>query len=228
MQAVILAAGAGKRLQPLTNDIPKPMVVVSGKPILERTFNILPDEIEEVIMVVGYKKEKIIEHFGSEFGHIKIRYVEQAKPRGTYDALECAKPLLKGGFFLMLHGDELYHPYDLQRCVDSDQPAVLTVETSHPERYGICTTDENDYLLDIQEKPKNPKSNLAITGAYLLNSDIFATAKSESNVIKGEYVLAEQISRWAASTKIKILKATFWYTVSYPEDVHIADKFLGM
>ena len=161
-------------------------------------------------------------------GHIKVQYVEQAKPRGTYDALECAKPLLKEGFFLFLHGDELYHPYDLQRCVNSDQPTVLTVETEHPERYGICTIDENEYLLEVQEKPENPKSNLAITGAYLLNSDIFAISKSESNAIKGEYVLAEQISKWAADTKIKVIKATFWYTVSYPEDVHIADKFLGM
>ncbi|MDD5710653.1 MAG: sugar phosphate nucleotidyltransferase [Candidatus Colwellbacteria bacterium] len=228
MQAVILAAGAGKRLRPLTNDIPKPMVVVSGKPILERTLEILPDEIEEAIMVVGYKKEKIIEYFGGQFGHVRIRYVEQAEPKGTYDALECAKPLLNGGFFLFLHGDELYHPYDLQRCVESNQPTVLTVETGHPERYGICTVDQNEYLLGVQEKPADPKSNLAITGAYLLNSDIFEMSKSESSATKGEYVLAEQIGRWAARTKIKVMRATFWYTVSYPEDVHIADKFLGM
>jgi NDP-sugar pyrophosphorylase family protein len=228
MQAVILAAGAGKRLRPLTNDIPKPMVRVSGKPILERTLDILPDNVGEVIMVVGYKKEKIIEYFGNEFKHIKIQYVEQTEPRGTYDALECAKPFLEDDFFLLLHGDELYHPYDLQKCVSSNQPTVLAVETGHPERYGICTVDEEDYLLDIQEKPENPRSNLAVIGAYLLSPNIFKIPKSESGVIKGEYVLAEQISRWAINEKIKVMKATFWYTVSYPEDVHIADKFLGM
>ena len=72
MQAVILAAGVGKRLKPLTDDLPKPMVRVNGRPILEYTLSILPKEIDEVILIVGYLKEKIIEYFGDSFKGVPI------------------------------------------------------------------------------------------------------------------------------------------------------------
>ncbi|MBU2101537.1 nucleotidyltransferase family protein [Patescibacteria group bacterium] len=228
MQAVILAAGAGTRLRPFTDNLPKPMVSVSGKPILERTLDILPDEIDEVILVVGYKKEKIIEHFGDEHRRIKIKYAEQKEQKGTYDALLSAEPFLKKGFFLLLQGDELYHPYDLKRCIDSEEPAALVIETEHPERFGICIPDENDYVVEIIEKPTDAPGNLASIGAFLLHTDLFKTPKFVSESILGEYVLAEHIGKWVRETKMKLIKATFWYTISSHEDVYIADKFLGM
>ncbi|PIR97877.1 MAG: UTP--glucose-1-phosphate uridylyltransferase [Candidatus Colwellbacteria bacterium CG10_big_fil_rev_8_21_14_0_10_42_22] len=228
MQAVILAAGEGSRLRPFTDNLPKPMVNVSGKPILERTLDILPDEIEEVVLIVGYKKEKIIEHFGDEYRRIKITYAEQKERKGTYDALLCAEPFLKKGFFLLLQGDELYHPFDLKRCVESEELAALVIETEHPERFGICIPDENDYVVKIIEKPTDAPGNLASIGAFLLHTDIFKMSKFASEAIPGEYVLAEHISKWVEEVKMKMIRATFWYTISSHEDVYIADKFLGM
>src|SRR3989344_6712776 len=110
MQAVILAAGVGKRLRPLTNDLPKPMVKVNGKPILEYTLSILPSVIDEAILVVGYQKEKIMKHFGDSFNGLPLKYVEQEAPMGMSHALNCARPFLRKGTFLVMVGDDLYHP----------------------------------------------------------------------------------------------------------------------
>ena len=226
MQAVILAAGKGTRLRPITNEIPKPMVKVSGKPLLERTFNILPDVIDEVIVVVGYKKEKIMDYFGDSFGNLKIKYAVQEEANGTARSLDKARPFLEEGPFIVMNADDLYHPYDLQRCAESDTPAALVAQTDHPQHYGICVVDDEGYLLNIIEKSDNPPTNLASTGAFLLNHGIFDIPQVQ--LPNGEYNLAEQIGNWASKEKIKVIKATFWYTISHPEDLYIADKFLSV
>ena len=85
---------------------------------------------------------------------------------------------------------------------------------------------EDGYLKSIVEKSDNPPSNLANIGVYLLSPGIFEVPKVQ--LPNGEYNLAEQIGAWAAREKIKVIKATFWYTISHPEDLYIADKFLSV
>src|SRR3989344_7915186 len=108
MQAVILAAGEGKRLRPLTLDRPKPMIELLGKPILEHTIENLPSAINELVIVVGYKSEKIKNHFGNNWKGRSIVYVEQnMPPTGTAHALFTARRALKPGRFLSLMGDNI-------------------------------------------------------------------------------------------------------------------------
>ncbi|MDP3953421.1 MAG: sugar phosphate nucleotidyltransferase [bacterium] len=226
MQAVILAAGVGKRLQPLTEDVPKPMVMVGDKPILEYTLSILPKVIDEVILVVGYKKEKIIDYFGDSFNGLPIRYIEQTVFNGTAGALDLARPALKGGAFLFLYGDDLYHPKDLEEVAASNEPVVLVKEVANPERFGVCLVDDGGYLLDVLEKPENPPSNLVNPGVYLLNQEIFDVPKVQ--LANGEYNLSSQIGLWAKERRIKTIKARFWHPIGYPEDVEAAYSLLNL
>jgi len=226
MQAVILAAGEGKRLRPLTNDLPKPMVRVNGKPILEYTLSILPEEISEVILVVGYQKEKIIKYFGNSFNGLPIKYVVQELPLGTAHALDIAKAEIKDGSFLFMHGDDLYHQDDLKTLIDLKSPAILAKESKHPERYGVCLIDHNGYLTGVLEKRIEPPSNLVNIGVYLLDQEIFDIPRVQ--LPNGEFNLAEQIGNWALERQIKVIRAKFWHPIGYPEDVEMADSLVTL
>jgi len=226
MQAVILAAGKGERLRPLTEDTPKPMVRVNGKPILEYTFSILPENIDEIILVVGYKKRKIIDYFGDSYNGIPIKYVEQKVLNGTAGALDLTRSELREGPFLFLYGDDLYHPDDLKDVVASDEPVILVKEVDKPENFGVCIIDDDGYLVDLVEKPKNPPSNLVNPGVYLLNDEIFDVDKFV--LPNGEYNLAAQIGLWAKQRKIKTAVARFWQPIGYVQDVEAGNKFLSL
>jgi len=224
MQAVILAAGEGTRLRPLTEHRPKPMVPIAGKPILEYTLGILPKAIDEIIIVTGYKGEKIREYFGDSFDGKAIIYVEQPERKGTADAIEKALPHLKGEYFMVVSGDDLYHPDDLEQCVIGTQQTILVKETEHPERFGICLVGKDDLLEGLVEKPKNPPSNLANVGVYVLHQDIFKTPKVIDE--KGEHVLAPKIGELAKIRPTKVIRAQFWHPVGYPEDIETGAKYL--
>ncbi len=224
MQAVILAAGEGRRLRPLTSDLPKPMIRVKGKPILEYTLEILPKVIEEVIIVVGYQKEKIIKYFGDSFNGIPIKYVEQATPLGTAHALDVARPKIKDGDFLFMSGDDLYRQDDLDALVKLESPVVLAKESSQPEKFGVCLVDHDGYLAGILEKRLDPPSHLVNIGVYLLNKEIFDIPRVQ--LPNGEFNLALQIGDWALKRKIKVIRAKFWHPIGYPEDVEVADSLV--
>jgi len=227
MQAVILAAGEGRRLRPLTDDRPKPMICVGGKPILHYTLDLLPSEIDEVILVVGYKKEKIEEYFGNEWGGRKIIYVDQPEQKGTGEALERARPFLRDGLFMLGFADDLFNPLDLQDCVRDGGMTILVKEAEHPERMGICLVDENGFLQGLIEKPEVPPSNLANTGVCcVLGHEIFDIPKVFDQ--KNEHVIAPQIGDLAKQIPVKIIKARFWHPIGYPEDIENAEQYMNI
>ncbi|MEY4602413.1 MAG: hypothetical protein RL292_354, partial [Candidatus Parcubacteria bacterium] len=115
MKAIILAAGKGNRLKPLTDTTPKPLIAINNIPIIDRLFNSLPDEIDEVIIVVEHLKEKIKEHVGDFFYSKKVFYADQIDMKGTFGALLSAKDLLSTGErFLIVNGDDIYTKEELQ------------------------------------------------------------------------------------------------------------------
>src|SRR3989338_7630405 len=107
MKAIILAAGRGARLRPLTDNVPKPLVAVKGRPILDYVFDVLPDQITEVIVVVKYRAEQIKEYLGKEYRGRKVHYVN-SRDEGTAYSFLAARDLIESGErFLLLYGDEL-------------------------------------------------------------------------------------------------------------------------
>ena len=223
MKAVILAAGEGRRLRPLTLETPKPLLKIKDKPILEYTLENLPDKVTEVVLVIGYKGDQIKNYFGPEFAGQKIKYVEQPQCKGTYNALACASQFLNNEPFLILVADDLYKKEDLEKLVR--YPAsVLVYETKNPERFGICLTRENGILAEIIEKPNYPCGNLAHTGACVLNRNIFSEP-----IIYGansEELLAPMIGSLAKKHPVKVVQASFWFPIGYPEDLEKAAEII--
>ena len=114
MQAIILAAGKGTRMGMLTKNIPKPMLKVAGKTLLEHKFDILPESIDEIIMVIGYLGEVIRDTYGNEYKGKKITYVLQDKMHGTGGAVWLCRDLIADKF-LVLNGDDMYAKEDLEK-----------------------------------------------------------------------------------------------------------------
>ena len=226
MKCIILAAGEGARMQPLTNDIPKPMLKVLDKPLLEHILNSLPDTMDEVILVVGYLREKIIDYFGDKFGKFRIQYVIQDTKLGTYRALElCRDSLMDNEKFLMMYADDIHDRESLKKCVESDFCAMLVYESDDPRKFGVVETDSSAFITNIEEKPENPKTNLVSTGAMLLDKNIFKfPARQHKN---GEYYLTDSVGQMIeAGYKFKAIKSNFWLPIGYPEDLARAEKVL--
>lgn len=222
MQAVILAAGRGTRMRNLTDDVPKPMLKVKGKPILEYKLMALPQEIDEVIFIVGYKKGKIEEYFGNEFQGKRIVYVIQENLNGTGGAVHLVKDLVKDKFLVMM-GDDLYHPDDISDILKYDN-AVLSIEVENPSSFGVFDIDKDNNLINIIEKPVNPPSNLICTGLYVLGKEFF-----EYDLVpisETEFGLPQTIVKMAKDYPVKIVKARGWHPIGNPDDLAEAGKVL--
>lgn len=179
-KAFILAGGKGTRLRPITYEIPKPMVLIHGRPLLEHTINLLKkNDIRNIILSIGYMGEKIKEYFGngSKLG-VNISYVEENEPTGTAGALRLAKPLLDNCNFIMINGDNLYkidYPEMIQASLSNGAVATIALTTvSDPSKFGVAKM-KGTRIVDFVEKPKPDEapSNLINAGIYIFNSKIF-------------------------------------------------------
>lgn len=174
--ALILAGGKGTRLRPLTHKIPKPLLKVQGKPILEHLIDLFKKyNIKNIILSVGYLKEKIKDYFkdGKKFG-VNITYIEEEKPLGTAGPLRLAKPLLKESF-IVANGDELKdinipRMYRLHKRKKALATIALTT-VDNPSHYGVARLD-GTRIIEFLEKPKKPPSNLINAGFYILEPEV--------------------------------------------------------
>jgi bifunctional UDP-N-acetylglucosamine pyrophosphorylase/glucosamine-1-phosphate N-acetyltransferase len=220
MKAVILAAGRGMRLRPHTDRIPKPMLKVGNNPILFHTLSILPDEISEVFIIVGWLQDEIKNYFGNNFNGKKITYLSQEEPRGTFHALSLAKEFLDKPF-IMISGDDIYSKKDITKIAQHES-AILVHKAEHPERFGICKKGKEGLLCEIIEKPKEFIGDLANIGVYKLRPTIF----KEEVILGGnnEQVLAPMIGNLAKKEKIWLSEATFWHPIGDVDDLNSAQS----
>ena len=212
-------------MRPLTYEKPKPLLSVLGKPLMQHIFEILPDDIHEVIMVVGYKSEMIKSFMGNTYLGKRIVFVEQKEPWGTAHALFlCKKHLENEKKFLLMYADDLHSKKGVQDLLKYDS-ALMVSEVENPERFGVVTTRSDNSVLDIEEKPKNPKSNLVATGVYVLRPEIFSYYEKEREG-KGEYFLTEMIAKYIQDFECKAVRSDFWIPIGYPADLEKAEKVL--
>jgi len=223
MQAVILAAGEGTRMRPLTLERPKPLILILGHPILEYIIDALPREVDEVILVVGYKADMIEEHFGDSYKGRRIRYVHQEKPEGTAHALKTAEPFLHNEPFFLLNGDDIHGPATLKKTL-SYPLALLAVTHPDPSRFGVIVLNPDGTLANIVEKPKNPPTNLISTGGMLLDKRIFVHEAPRN--VNGEYYLTDSVTSLAREYPVTIVEQDFWIPIGYPEDIQRAEERL--
>jgi len=223
MQCVILAAGLGKRMRPLTDERPKPLVHVCGKPLLTHIVEALPSSVDELIIVTGYKGEMIREYCGTEFLGRKVSYVEQTEQNGTAKALWLCKDLIKGRF-LFLFADDIHGKADLARACSYTR-SLLVASVENPEKFGIVVRNPDGTLGLMIEKPDNAPSNCASTGAMVLDGHIFEF--EPQTPVKNEFYLTEVIERYAAKYPVAVVEQDLWIPVATPEDITKAEALLG-
>lgn len=222
MQCVILAAGKGTRLRPLTDTIPKPLVCVAGKPLLDHIVEALPSAIDELIIVTGYLEEHIRAHCGSTFYGKKVTYVHQEEQKGTGHALWLCKEHLTGRF-LFLFADDLHGVHDIARATSYTR-SMLTFTTNTPERFGIVVRHPDGTLAEMIEKPTHPPSNLASTGVMVLDEHIFDFELTVER--NGEYYLTDVLAEYAKKYPIAVVEQELWIPIGYPDDIQHAEKIL--
>ncbi len=206
----------------LTADVPKPMLKIKGKPILEHKLNALPKEISEIIFIIGYKGEHIMNHFKKEFDGRKITYVFQHNLNGTGGALHLAKSRLDKKFLVMM-GDDLYSKKDIKKLMKHDL-AVLGYEVGNPNLFGIIKTNKKGYVESIVEKPKHSKDKLANIGLYVLTKKFFDYDLVP--VGSGEFGLPQTLASMAKDFNIKLEKASQWFPIGTPEDLKKAEEII--
>ncbi len=228
MQAVILAAGEGKRMRPLTYERPKVMLPIAGKPIIEHLlWEVKEVGINDFVFVVGYHDETIRDYFGKgERWDVTIQYVTQKTQLGTADALRRTEGLVEDKF-LMLNGDTIVSAEDIRKVITDDTNISLgVIEVRNPEDYGVVET-EGKKITKIHEKMKEPPSNLINAGVYLLNESIFKALSKTDKSKRGEIELTDSLQLLIASgVDIFWREIEHWVDVSYPWDLLAANEFL--
>ncbi|MFH1759341.1 MAG: nucleotidyltransferase family protein [Patescibacteria group bacterium] len=224
MKAVILAAGRGSRMMPLSLVKPKPLIKVAGKPLIRHIVEKLPKEVDELILVVGYLQEQIRAYCGEEFCGRKVVYVEQKEQLGTGHALELCKDYLGDERFFVLCADDLHGAEDFASCLKHDL-CLLTDEREDPRRFAVISLRENGSVGEIIEKPEKPTSCLVSTGVMMLDKRIFNyKAKAAAN---GEYHLPTMLHLMAQEHPVAVERARLWYPIASIEDLKGAEKVLS-
>jgi len=234
MDAVILAAGQGTRLRPLTDDKPKGMVEVDGEPILTHCFDQLIElGADELYVVVGYKKQNIINYYEDEYRGVPITYTHQREQKGLAHALLTVEEHIDDDFMLML-GDNVFRA-NLRDVVNRQQEdradaAFLVEEVPWEEasRYGVCDTNKYGEITEVIEKPEDPPSNLVMTGFYTFTPAIFHACRLVQPSNRGEYEISDAVDLLLHSGRtIDAIRMDGWRSdIGYPEDRDRAEQRL--
>ena len=225
-KAVILAAGKGTRMRELTADLPKPMIEVRGKPVLQYIVEGLRDAgVRKFLIVVGYRADVVQNFFGkgSRF-KIDIEYTTQEKQDGTGRVVDLAKDFVANAPFVLAYGDILVDPTNYKRLIDLADNVEATTSVTRGEdvsKGGAVFVNEQMELVDLREKPKpgEPTSPWYNAGLYAFRASIFDfTAKLKPSP-RGEYELTDAIRELAQSgNKVQALELTGdWADVRDPE-----------
>ncbi len=234
MKAVVLAAGEGQRLRPLTLTRPKHMISVGGRPLLEYPLVALGEAgIKEVLLIVKYKAEKIKEHLGdgAKFG-LKIEYALQKGLRGTADAVNTAKNYVDDDF-LVLSGDHLLTPNVIRSVISlhgREKPAatLAAVHVEQPEHFGIFTLDR-DRVVKIIEKPppEVAAGNLANAAVYVFSPEIFDAIRQTGTSLRGELEITDSIRLLIEDGKTVLaakISSEEWMDIGKPWDLLDANR----
>ena len=243
MKAVILAAGEGKRLRPITATRPKPLIPIAGKALLEHNILGLKSAgFNQILLIVGYREDQIKDYFkdGTEKYDVTIEYISQEEYLGTAHAAGLAKEFVGNDDFLMMYGDllvdidvfkELYRYYQEKKC----DGLITLIGVTNPQDYGIISLDKNGFVESIIEKPSLDLNlgNLANAGIFIFNPRIFDAIGKTKKSIRGEYEFTDSMSLLFGEMKGKIvgyvLKDYFWSDIGLPWQLldansHLLDK----
>mgnify|MGYP000241762551 CR=1 FL=1 len=219
MQTVVLAAGEGTRLRPLTDRRPKPTVPVADRTLVEHVVDTATAAgATRVVVVVGYAAAAVREALGDR----DVEFVTQERQRGTADAVRAARSALDDAPFAVLNGDVLYDRASLRRLYDAG-PAVGAYRVDDPENYGVLELAD-DRVRGVTEKPANPMSDLVNAGAYVFPAaarDWLDVTESD----RGEYELTDVLERACDAVDVRAVTVDRWLDVGRPWELLAANEW---
>ena len=241
MKAVILAAGEGKRLRPVTSTCPKPMIPIAGKPLLEHTILALKSVgIEEILLIVVYKEALIKNYFGNgqDKFDIKIEYITQDEYLGTAHATNNARNFINDDNpFLMMYGDLLVDPSVFKEITrkfadNKTEGLISLLEVDNPQNYGIISLNSKGYVEKIIEKPSPDQKvgNLANAGIYIFDPMIFKAIEKTEKSVRNEFELTDSMEILIEQLHGKIIghviEDRFWSDIGLPWQLLEANSYL--
>ena len=214
MKCVILAAGEGNRMHPLTYTRPKVMLPIAGKPILEwNLLNARAAGLKEFIFVVSYKSEMVREYFGDgKSWNVKINYVNQGKAMGTAHAIGTVEPFVSD--CIVLCGDTIFGSNDIKQIAKKGTKIGL-VKIDNATDYGIVELKKN-HVVKIYEKMEHPLSNVINAGIYHFNKHIFNSIRKTEKSPRGEFEITDSINMLVSKEPMEGVFLKEWRDVVYP------------
>ncbi|MCL4440483.1 MAG: sugar phosphate nucleotidyltransferase [Firmicutes bacterium] len=222
MKGIILAGGLGTRFRPLSHTGPKQLVPIANKPVLYYVIEDLVEAgIKEIGIVVGYTEEKVnaikdAVGDGSRW-NCKVAYIQQDAPRGLAHAVGICRDFIGGEAFIVYLGDNILRegivPYASEFYKSDADAYLLVAEVEEPNKYGIAVLSEAGELIDVEEKPQAPRSNLAIIGVYMFKPCIFEMIDLVQPSWRGELEITDAIRKLLRSGKYTVLarQITGWW-----------------
>ena len=211
-KGIILAGGIGSRLHPLTQVISKQLLPVFDKPMIYYPLSTLMlAGIKQIAIITtpqDLPKFKKLLGSGKQWG-LKFSYIVQKKPNGIAEAFILARNFIKDSPSCLILGDNIYHGNNLSNILkeadeDKENSTVFTYQVKDPERFGVLNLDRKGNPVKIVEKPKSPKSNLAITGLYFFPKDVVSRAKNLKPSKRGELEITDLNQSYLTDKKLKV------------------------
>ena len=223
MHTVILAAGEGTRMRPLTESAPKPMLPVADRPLVAHTADAaVAAGTDELVFVVGYEGDRVREHFGDRYRDTPVAYATQDEQLGTAHAAAAAREYLDDDF-VVLNGDDLYD----QRALDAlfeHCPAVGAYAADDPRPYGVFSVDDGR-VTDIVEKPDEPPSDRVNVGAYHFPAEAADWLTEVERSDRGEYEITDVLARVIDSYAVETVSVERWLGVGRPWELLEANEW---
>lgn len=196
MYGVVLCAGRGTRMAPLTDRRPKPLLPVGDRSLVERVLDACLEVVDEFVLVTGFQGSDLEQTLGEQYQGVPITYVEQREQLGTAHAIGQARDVVDDRF-LVLNGDVLIDPALPTALAERDGTGMAATPVENPSAYGVLTI-EDGAVVDLVEKPAAPPTNLANVGCYAFEPDVFSYIDRTEKSDRGEYEITETIDRLLA------------------------------
>ncbi len=238
MKGIILAGGSGTRLYPLTISISKQIVPVYDKPMIFYPLSVLMMAgIREILIISTPQDIGLYEKLFKDGSHLglSIKYEIQPSPDGLAQAFIIGEKFIANDCVCMILGDNIFYGYGLRQMVKdaaklTEGAIVFGYYVKDPERYGVAEFDEFGKVISIEEKPKQPKSNFAITGLYFYDNTVVSKAKTLKPSARGELEITDLNKLYLAENKlnVKILsRGMAWLDTGTHETLLMASNFIA-